>query len=494
MKGRKGISTTRNMTTPKSVRLLLTVVIALSIVGIAALFAPALSNRFVYDDFCTAASVQSQSFGQYILHEYAGWTGRFSYIIVSGLAALAGPRFAALLPFLLVLAWFGALVWCVLPVLKRLSVEPAFLYAAALNSFLLTVLFHSLPNFFESVIWETGAINYTLPLVFFTVVVGLFLRAWFNEQRVPLLPVLLLVLISGGFSEVFGLIQIVLFACLCVFLFLNKTQGTKRQFSFSVFAAFITAVLVFLVVYAAPGNAVRQAASSHPEPAAFAQLPWLILRATLVEFYSYLIHARFWILPHFFLPFAFGFSWNALSQTPEKSSQENPKKLFRAILWIGLSTFGLAVVAAFPSAYIQWDAPVARSMILFFAFFIPAAGICSYFLGRMVAAAKNKKNPTKCFDIQAKALLTLAILLFTAGVGASAVTSIQLLPIQQEYARDWDARDEELRALKEQGELHAQIPALSNAYGYSDLDENSNHWVNRCAARYYGFETLERKN
>ena len=482
------------MTTPKSVRLLLTVVIALSIVGIAALFAPALSNRFVYDDFCTAASVQSQSFGQYILHEYAGWTGRFSYIIVSGLAALAGPRFAALLPFLLVLAWFGALVWCVLPVLKRLSVEPAFLYAAALNSFLLTVLFHSLPNFFESVIWETGAINYTLPLVFFTVVVGLFLRAWFNEQRVPLLPVLLLVLISGGFSEVFGLIQIVLFACLCVFLFLNKTQGTKRQFSFSVFAAFITAVLVFLVVYAAPGNAVRQAASSHPEPAAFAQLPWLILRATLVEFYSYLIHARFWILPHFFLPFAFGFSWNALSQTPEKSSQENPKKLFRAILWIGLSTFGLAVVAAFPSAYIQWDAPVARSMILFFAFFIPAAGICSYFLGRMVAAAKNKKNPTKCFDIQAKALLTLAILLFTAGVGASAVTSIQLLPIQQEYARDWDARDEELRALKEQGELHAQIPALSNAYGYSDLDENSNHWVNRCAARYYGFETLERKN
>ena len=482
------------MSRNNTVRVLLLIILGLSLIGIAALFAPALYNRFVYDDFCTAASVQSQSFGQYILHEYTGWTGRFSYIIITGLAALAGPRFAALLPFLLVLAWFGALVWCVLPVLKRLSVKPAFLYAAALSGFTLTVLFHSLPNFFESVIWETGAINYTLPLVFFTVVVGLFLRAWFNEQRVPLLPVLLLVLISGGFSEVFGLIQIVLFACLCVFLFLNKTQGTKRQFSFGVFAAFITAVLVFLVVYAAPGNAVRQAASSHPEPAAFAQLPWLILRATLVEFYSYLIHARFWILPHFFLPFASGFSWNALTQTPEKTSQENPKKLFRAILWIGLSTFGLAVVAAFPSAYIQWDAPVARSMILFFAFFIPAAGVCSFFLGRTLAAAKNKKIPTQRFDIQAKALLTLAILLFAAGIVASALKSIQFLPVQQEYAQAWDARDEELRALKEQGELHAQIPALSNAYGYSDLNEDPKNWVNRCTARYYGFETIERTN
>lgn len=482
------------MSRNNTVQVLLLIILGLSLIGIAALFAPALYNRFIYDDFCTAASVQSQSFGQYILHEYTGWTGRFSYIIITGLAALAGPRFAALLPFLLVLAWFGALVWCVLPVLKHLSVEPALLYAASLSSFLLTVLFHSLPNFFESVIWETGAINYTLPLVFFTVVVELFLRAWFNEQRVPLLPVLLLVLISGGFSEVFGLIQVVLFACLCVFLFLNKTQGTKRQFSFSVFAAFITAVLVFLVVYAAPGNAVRQAASSHPEPAAFAQLPWFVLRATLVEFYSYLIHARFWILPHFFLPFAFGFSWNALSQTPEKTSQENPKKLFHAILWIGLSTFGLAVVAAFPSAYIQWDAPVARSMILFFAFFVPAAGVCSFFLGRTLAAAQYKKIPTQRFDIQVKALLTLAILLFAAGIVASAVTSIQLLPVQQEYARDWDARDEELRALKEQGELHAQIPALSNAYGYSDLNEDPKNWVNRCTARYYGFETIERTN
>lgn len=482
------------MTAPKSVRLLLTVVIALSIVGIAALFAPALSNRFVYDDFCTAASVQSQSFGQYILHEYTGWTGRFSYIIVSGLAALAGPRFAAVLPLLLVIAWYSALVWCVLPLFRHIKADPPLLYAAALSGFFLTILFHSVPNFFESVLWETGAITYTLPLVFFTVVVGLFLRAWFNEQRVPLLPVLLLVLISGGFSEVFGLIQIVLFACLCVFLFLNKTQGTKRQFSFGVFAAFITAVLVFLVVYAAPGNAVRQAAENHPEPAPIVLLPRIVLRATLVEFYSYLIHARFWILPHFFLPFAFGFSWNALSQTPEKASQENPKKLFRAILWIGLFIFGLAVVAAFPSAYIQWDAPVARSMILFFAFFIPAAGVCSYFLGRMLAIAQYKKIPTQRFDIQAKALLTLAILLFTAGIVASAVTSIQLLPVQQEYAQAWDARDQELRTLKEQGELHAQIPALSNAYGYADLDENSNHWVNRCTARYYGFETLERTN
>jgi len=475
-------------------RRLLLLIFGLSLLGIAARLAPGFHNRFINDDFCTAASARAQPFVQFLAREYIVWTGRFSYVFVTGLASLAGPRFAGFLPFLLTAAWYCALVWCVLPLLRQLRAEPAWLYAAALSGFFLAVLFHSLPDFFESVIWETGALNYTLPLIIFTVIAGLFLRAWLNKRKPPLLPILLLVFICGGFSEVFGFIQVILFAGLCAFLLLTKTQTANRQLRNGIFAAFITAALAYLVVYAAPGNAIRQAASSHPEPAPFARLPWLVLRATLVEFYSYLIHARFWILPHFFLPFAFGFSWNAPTQMPEKTHQENPKKLFRAILWIGLSTFALAVVAAFPSAYIQWDAPVARSMILFFAFFIPAAGICSFLLGRIIAAARIKKLSPGQFAIQAKALRIFAVLLFAAGITASVIRSTQTLPVQHAYAQAWDARDQELRALRAQDVVRAQAPALTNAYGSVDLTDNPKHWVNRCAAQYYGLESLEKNN
>lgn len=478
----------------KTLQVFVLIVLGLSLVGMAAKLAPSVFNRWIYDDFCTAASVQARPFGQYLLHEYSGWTGRFSYILFSGLAALAGARFASLLPLLLVCAWYAALIWCLLPLCRHVHARPYLPCAAAFSAFLLTVLFHSLPNFFESVVWETGAINYTLPLVVFSLEAGLFLRAWFEGKRLPLFLTFALVFLAGGFSEIFSLMQIALLASLGVYLLIRKSFASRRQFTIGVLVGLLTAALAFLLVYAAPGNAVRQGASSHPEPAGVVQLPWLVIRAALVEFYSYLIHACFWIFPLFFIPFAFGTAWSASTKAGEAPSPANPKKLFHAVLWLGLFTFGLAVVAALPSAYIQWDAPEPRAMILFFAFFIPAAGCCSYLLGRIAAAWQVSKAPAERLRTQTRAILLLAALLLAAGTALSVQKTIQSLPIQREYAQAWDARDQQLRALRAQGELYAKTPALTNPYAYVDLNDNPKHWVNRCAAAYYGFETLEKNN
>lgn len=74
------------------------------------------------------------------------------------------------------------------------------------------------------------------------------------------------------------------------------------------------------------------------------------------------------------------------------------------------------------------------------------------------------------------------------------ITSTQTLPVQHAYAQAWDARDQELRALRAQDVVRAQAPALTNAYGSVDLTDNPKHWVNRCAAQYYGLESLEKNN
>ena len=108
-------------------RRLLLLIFGLSLLGIAARLAPGFHNRFINDDFCTAASARAQPFVQFFAREYIAWTGRFSYVFVTGLAVLAGPRFAGFLPFLLTAAWYCALVWCVLPLLRQLRAEPAWL-------------------------------------------------------------------------------------------------------------------------------------------------------------------------------------------------------------------------------------------------------------------------------------------------------------------------------------------------------------------------------
>jgi hypothetical protein len=72
--------------------------------------------------------------------------------------------------------------------------------------------------------------------------------------------------------------------------------------------------------------------------------------------------------------------------------------------------------------------------------------------------------------------------------------AVQLVPVQQQVARAWDARDQELRTLASSGVRDAQAPMLVNAYGYSDLNDNPKHWVNRCAAHYYHLETLTKSN
>lgn len=475
----------------------LAAILGLSLLGLAAQFAPSLYNRPITDDLCTAGSVNDAPFFEYVRNDYRGWTGRYSYIAFTGLAALAGPRFASMLPLLLVLSWFCVLVWAQLPLLNYLKLAPQLLYAAALGSFFLAVISHSLPSFFESLVWGAGAINYTMPLVFFTLAAGLLLRTWFDEKEHRLIPIVVLVFICGGFSEIFGLLQIAIFASLIAFLFLTKARAAHKRFSQMLLAALLSALLAFAIVYLAPGNAVRQAASSHPQPTSLARLPWLVVRSTLVEFYSYLIHARYWILPLFLVPFSFGILQQSAMPGLEPAQVLCAKqKLMRSIVRVSLIVLGLALVAAVPSSYIQGDAPVSRAMILFFAFLIPGAGACSFLLGRLVVLP-GRARPSSFAGAdrrQNQPLMYLALLSVAVGVAFSMQKAVQLVPVQQQFARAWDARDQELRTLASSGVRDAQAPMLVNAYGYSDLNDNPKHWVNRCAAHYYHLETLTKSN
>jgi hypothetical protein len=469
--------------------LLLLIVLLVSLVGIASQIIPGFYNRPFADDFCTAASVRSQPFGQYFLDEYNGWTGRYSYILITGFATLVGTELFAILPGLLALAWLLAITWCLLPLINYAQLSSPLLAAIAASGLFLCLIFNTLPKFFESSIWVIGSINYELPMILFTVQVGLFLRSWFSKRPAPFALVILLSFLSGGFSEIFGLLQITLFGLVILFLFFSKQSSKQKEFTTNLLVGLFTAIIAFIIVYIAPGNAVRQAASHHLNPTSFTQLPRQLLYGTLVEGYLFVIFARFWLLPIFLLPFALSLTNLPVAESTERiwqSNSDNPKKYFQNILLISGLTVFLAIMAALPSAYIQSEPPVSRAMILVFPFFILAIQVVMFKTGRYVSR-RNKSFNNKAREIVL--YLALFTLFFCTVLGVWQFSS--LLPIQKDYASNWDSRDRELKSFAVEGVEQVQTNALRNAYGYTDLDVNPKNWVNRCVAAYYGLQSIE---
>ena len=64
------------------------------------------------------------------------------------------------------------------------------------------------------------------------------------------------------------------------------------------------------------------------------------------------------------------------------------------------------------------------------------------------------------------------------------------LDFYRERAVAWDVRDAQIRAEVADGVTEIIITEFDSLHGIKEIDENSNYWVNRCAAVYYGVEKI----
>ncbi len=187
---------------------------ALLLIALAGLAYLGTFTRFHADDFCIAADATQMGLVKMLPKWYATWTGRFSYILTSGLFSLAGPGWAGWLPALAEAVWLAGLSWAILPLVRRTgwpNPKLLSLIAAALG---LVGLLSSIPNLFQSFYWHDGLANYSLALIGLTFNGGIILRAWLNPAKtwLPAIAVFLLALFCGGFNEAFVATQVALFA------------------------------------------------------------------------------------------------------------------------------------------------------------------------------------------------------------------------------------------------------------------------------------------
>ena len=85
-------------------------------------------------------------------------------------------------------------------------------------------------------------------------------------------------------------------------------------------------------------------------------------------------------------------------------------------------------------------------------------------------------------------LLTLAI--FSLYPLRAAQKTFNTIDFYRQRATAWDLRDDKIRSAVASGEMNIHIQEFDSIHIVKELDSDPNHWINRCAARYYGVDSI----
>jgi hypothetical protein len=136
-----------------------------------------------------------------------------------------------------------------------------------------------------------------------------------------------------------------------------------------------------------------------------------------------------------------------------------------------------------PGALLEPAYPDLRAYFLARPVVVLAFLLCAALLALLLNGLSERRQAIRL----APALLALVFLiqpLFAARVALLEYPDYQL------RGQMWDFRDAQIRQLSDQGQRNITVQALDSWARITELQANPNHWVNNCAADYYGVDSI----
>jgi len=412
-----------------------------------------------------------------------GWGGnRYSNIWLVGLSELLFSKHVNTLPVIHLFAWLAGLVWLWIEIRRRVGAPwPAFMTA-----FLgLSIAFFSLlqvTNLYQTVFWRSSMTTHFAPIVYGTLLAAYLLRL-LNENRRPLrirskFAATLSAFLVGGFSEPADALQITLLLLFILGTYAWVNKPARNKILSLLGWAFVGALLSLLVMFLSPSNFRRLG-----DPPGLVQF----IRDT-IQYAFIFISSTFAVLP---LPSLLSVMLPALlfwihgRTTAVRHGRERRRSMWMMMAVAPLIMYVLVMASFSPSVYGQ-GYPVER--VRFYARLIMTVWLMleGALLGWSLA------------DLPGGRLNRLVVfggsILFTA-ISAfypfrAAIQAALKIPEYSERAALWDARDDYVRRLAESGESDLVVPGFSGVYGVKEWDDYETHWVNLCAAEYYGVNSI----
>jgi hypothetical protein len=517
-------------------------------IGISGYIVLGATARYMQDDYCYSVILSSRGFWQEqvasYLHEttYAG--NRFSLTFGMALSEVAGRWTIPVLPGLAILLFIVGLYGVMRrlhyiggPVLNKIR---ALLAAEAIALFTISMA----PNWVQIIYWRNGMMTYFAPLIGGIYLTLLLLPAGKRKkgQGFLLAGIFILAWFTAGFAETGAATE---GTALILALGLASLSGKQyRPWLLPLGIALAGCCLAIALLLLSPGNAPRLAASYSAPAGLLATLSGTLYNTGY--FYVYTAYRQ--TLPYILLIIFFGLL-PLLNEFPyqERSPLATKHLALRLVLWCG-ATFVATAAAVAPSQYAESSYPAPRALLIPRFISVMAGAAIGNWTGRLLskwanaswkirltvmtlslavvlllgfwlAASQGHLTPPAFPDVRAylsihwQVLIGVALLGLILGALLAWRNKVQFAlailfglcllepllvanrvyaawPSFQDRAAMWDAREEQILLARAAGEQEITVRALDSLAEIAELSADPDYWVNNCAERYYGIESL----
>ena len=444
-------------------------------------------SYYLSDDYCEAVQVKTSTPIQATVERYSDgeWraANRYSNILFVGLSEMLGENAMPNTIAGMVLLWAVGIVWSIYEARRLFNLNWNFHFDVLLG---MAFTFFSLlqaPHLFQTIYWRSAMMTHFAPLVFGSLLFAFLLRQIRQAEKISLwifIFAFLAAFVLAGFSEPPTATAVTaLILVMGALLYFGKSPVRNNSINLLawVFAGTFSGLLVMIL---SPANAdVAQERGVN-----------IVEILSNSFFYSYLFIVDTLktqplpIVISILIPLTL--IWLYKQNTPSELSDTQKR-----IIWIIIITIPfllwLFIAASFsPSVYGQ-SFPIERARFLARVLMISSFMIAGGLFGLLMHNFQFKPKPAigRWFALLVFTIASIAYPLRTAYY-----MFIYDLPVYQERAQLWDLRDAFIRRHASQGETDLVIPGFSGVEGIKELDDNPKHWINVCAAKYYGVNSI----
>ena len=439
--------------------------------------------RYVQDDYCYGAFVRMFGFfkTQYVSYmESAPFNGnRYSLTLFMSIGEiLGGAAIIKWLPGFWIVLWLAVLVFLFNKTSKLLTGNRSFLKAVLFAEAILVFTFYLAPELYQVLYWRAGSLPYLPPLVFNTYMVARLVGL--AQQKIKWTHFLefgLISFLAAGFSETDGVIQFSFWAIVLILAIFFRSQKLDRTTLIRLIIVPLATTLCGLALLAfSPFNdyalSIRPAAQTN-----------------LVKFLTLSFRFGFDILfdaiKSRWLPFAilamFGFLLGWISKREVSS-----KKILLQIVIVLAATYLLSVTTATPSVLLGSVYPENRAIFPMNYLLVMSVYLTAFLFAKLVRNLKFLTGKEKACD-WAFVLLSIGVMLYCVRMVPLVYQGISPLRAR---AAAWDLRHEWVLEEKALGKTQIIVPAFDSIARLTELKEDPEYWVNKCAADYYAVDSI----
>jgi hypothetical protein len=441
-------------------------------------------SRYGSDDYCISAFYLQKNLVNAMILRYMTATSRYTNIIFTGLAdKLFGWYNVAILPALMLTLFVLGLYLLLKEIGEMLQLGWSRWLVFFMSLFVVYFSITQAPNLYETLYWRAGMTSHFAPLVFIPFF-GTFLLKQIRkvQEGSPSLWVqiacFIIPLVIGGLSEPPTALMITILGLATVAAWwwsdVRDRRSVLRLLAWSLLGA-LTALMIMAV---APANALRTQTATPG-------LIELVFRIIYYPFYFIVDTLRAFPVPTiasivvpallFYVKYAY---------TSQNLSREARNRLGILMLVVLLLMYVFISAGFAPSAYGQ-SYPVPRARFIGRVLMTAALITEGALLGTLASQSRNNLFQSAALH----GFATLALVALMIYPLRTAWRTIGEIPVYQERAAAWDARESEIKAMKMEGETDLVVRFLSEER-LQDLGDHKGFRLNRCAATLYGVNTI----